>query len=130
MEGNGRDRATIFRAAFEAAVSAGEPVAPWGEVNQVKLTNIFFAGKLPRLLGFDRGPVPLRGGRATLHQGQVYRSGNRETSFAPSYRLIVDLGEETAHTCLPGGPSDRRFSKWYCSELEAWLEGRYKTLHA
>jgi hypothetical protein len=25
-----------------------------------------------------------------------------------------------------GGPSDRRFSKWYCSDLENWIEGRYK----
>ncbi len=127
------DRAALFRAAFEAAVSitgAGEPVEPWGEVNQLRLTNIFFAGKLPRFLGFDRGPVALRGGRATLHQGQVYRDGDRETSFAPSYRLIVDLADDQAHTSLPGGPSDRRFSKWYCSELEAWLEGRYKRLSA
>ncbi len=74
--------------------------------------------------------MPLRGGRATPHQGQIYRAGNRDTSFAPSYRLIVDLAGDEAHTSLPGGPSDRRFSKWYCSELEAWLELRYKTLRA
>ena len=125
---DGRDRAALFYAAFDAA--CGEPVPPWGEVNQVKLTHIFFAGKLPRLLGFDRGPVPLRGGRATPHQGQVYRSAGRDTSFAPSYRLIVDLGDDEAHTCLPGGASDRRFSKWYCSELDAWVEGGIKTLRA
>ncbi len=125
---DGRDRAALFRVAFEAA--CGEPVKPWGEVNQVSLTHIFFAGKLPRFLGFDRGPVPLAGGRATPHQGQVYRSAGRETSFAPSYRLIVDLGDDEAHTSLPGGSSDRRFSKWYCSELDAWVAGRYKTLRA
>ncbi len=124
----GRDRAALFRAAFDAA--ATEPVPPWGEVNRVTLTHILFAGKLPRFLGFDRGPVPLAGGRATPRQGQVYSSGGRVTSFAPSYRLIVDLATEVAHTILAGGPSDRRFSKWYCSELEAWLEGRYKTLRA
>ncbi len=128
LRDDGRDRGVLFRAAFDAA--CGEPVPPWGEVNQVTLTHIFFAGKLPRFLGFDRGPVPLRGGRATPHQGQIYRSGGRDTSFAPSYRLIVDLGDDQAHTCLPGGASDRRFSKWYCSELDAWLEGRYKTLRA
>ncbi len=122
----GRDHAALFRAAFDAA--CGESVPPWGEVNRVTLTNVFFAGKLPRFLGFDRGPVPLAGGRATPNQGQVYRSAGRDTSFAPSYRLIVDLGDEVAHTCLPGGPSDRRFSRWYCSELEAWLDGRYKIL--
>ncbi len=139
---DGRDRDALFRAAAGAACAAagaacaaagaacGEPVPPWGEVNQVTLSHILFGGKLPRFLGFDRGPVPLRGGRATPHQGQVYRSAGRDTSFAPSYRLIVDLGDEVAHTCLPGGASDRRFSKWYCSELDAWLDGRYKTLQA
>ncbi len=124
----GRDRAALVRAAFDAA--RGKPVPPWGEVNQVTLSHIFFAGKLPRFLGFDRGPVPLRGGRATPHQGQVYRGAGRDTSFAPSYRLIVDLGDDQAHTSLPGGPSDRRFSKWYCCELDAWLAGRYKKLRA
>ncbi len=123
-----RDRAALFRAAFEAACA--EPVLPWGEVHRMTLTNIFFAGKLPRFLGFDRGPVSLPGGRATPLQGQVYSSGGRETSFAPSYRLIVDLADDQAHTALAGGPSDRRFSKWYCSELTAWLEGRHKTLRA
>ncbi len=127
-QGDVRDRAGLFRAVFEAA--RGEPVLPWGQVNQVTMNNIFFGGKLPRFFGFDRGPIPLKGGRATPHQGQVYRSGDRDTSFAPSYRLIVDLADDEAQTSLPGGPSDRRFSKWYCSELEDWLAGRYKRLRA
>lgn len=25
-------------------------------------------------------------------------------------------------------PSDRRFSRWYCSELEAWASGKFKRL--
>ena len=38
--------------------------------------------------------------------------------------FIVTTGE----TALPGGPSDRRFSGWYASELDAWADGRYKLL--
>ena len=30
-----------------------------------RMENIFFGGKLPRFLGFDVGPIRLRGGRAT-----------------------------------------------------------------
>jgi penicillin amidase len=29
---------------------------------------------------------------------------------------------------LAGGPSDRRFSKWYVSDLANWQAGRYKTV--
>jgi penicillin amidase len=32
------------------------------------------------------------------------------------------------HTTLAGGPSDRRFSKWYTSDIENWLLGKYKVL--
>jgi len=82
---------------------------------------LLVGGRLPRWAGFDRGPVPLRGGRGTIHQGQIYRSGGRQTSFAPSYRLVTDLAESAVYTCLAGGPSDRRFSRWYASGIADWL---------
>lgn len=122
----GEERDELYRRLIAAALEV-EP-QPWGSCQQLVLTNIFFAGKLPRWLGFDRGPITLRGGRATPHQGQIYRSGGRQTSFAPSFRMVTDLGSDEVHTNLAGGPSDRRFSKWYCSDLESWLEGRYKVL--
>lgn len=92
------------------------------------MTHPLFGGRLPAALGFDYGPIELRGGRATIHQGQVYRSGGRETSFAPSYRLVTEFSEDVAHTCLAGGPSDRRFSGWYTTGIEDWLSGRFKEL--
>jgi penicillin amidase len=92
------------------------------------MRHLLLGGKLPAWLGFDHGPVPLRGNRATIHQGQIYRSGGRETSFAPSYRLVTDFGEPAAHTTLAGGPSDRRFSRWYTSGVEDWAAGRFKVL--
>jgi penicillin G amidase len=92
------------------------------------LENIFFGGKLPRFLGFDRGPITLIGDLATPHQGQIYESAGRKTTFAPSYRMVTDLATDEIHTNLAGGPSDRRFSKWYCSDLDNWINGRYKTL--
>lgn len=101
---------------------------PWGSQNRVMLSHLLFGGRLPRWLGFDRGPIALKGGRATPHQGQIYESAGRKTTFAPSYRFVTDLGEETIESCLAGGPSDRRFSKWYCSDLSRWVRGAYKTL--
>jgi penicillin amidase len=122
----GESREEIYRRVADAALR----IAPksWGEVNQLKLKHLLLGEKLPAVAGFDRGPIPVRGGRATPHQGQIYRSAGRVTSFTPSFRFVTDLSKDAVHTNLAGGPSDRRFSKWYCSDLENWLKGNYKTL--
>ena len=119
-------RGEIFRRVVTAELEV-DP-RPWGDSQEITLSHLLFGGKLPRWLGFDRGPVTLKGGRATPHQGQVYRSGNRVTSFAPSFRFVTDLAEDAVHTNLCGGPSDRRFSRRYCSDLDNWINGRTKTL--
>ena len=92
------------------------------------MRHLMLGGRLPRWFGFDHGPIAIRGGRSTIHQGQIYRAGGRETSFVPSFRMVTDLGEPAAHTALAGGPSDRRFSPWYVSGVRDWLAGRLKRL--
>lgn len=111
-----------------AETLAGPVDRVWGDTQRVTLSHMLFGGKAPRFLGFDRGPITLQGGRATPQQGQIYRSGGRTTSFVPSYRMATDLARDEVHTALVGGPSDRRWSPWYCSDLEAWLRGDYKVL--
>lgn len=113
-----------------AATTVIEPVRPWCDEQRIVLRHLLYGGRLPAFLGFDRGPLPLPGGRATVHQGQVYRAGGRETSFAPSYRFVTDFSEDAAYTCLAGGPSDRRFSRWYASGLRDWLASRLKRISA
>jgi penicillin amidase len=44
--------------------------------------------------------------------------------------MVTDLATDEVHSNLAGGPSDRRFSKWYCSGLKGWIRGEYKTLRA
>jgi len=100
----------------------------WKDENKVVFVNQLFQGKLPAWLGFDTPPIPLAGGRATPRQGQIYVSAGRQTSFAPSVRLIADMNEPILHTCLAGGPSDNRFSRWYKSSVESWVDGTYKQL--
>jgi penicillin amidase len=92
------------------------------------MKHLILGGRYPAWVGFDRGPLVVVGGRATIHQGQIYKSGGRETSFAPSYRFVTALNEPVSHTALAGGPSDRRFSRWYVSDLENWKAGRLKEL--
>jgi penicillin amidase len=118
----GRTREEIWRRAALRALAG--PARPWGDVQQVTLRHLLLGGRLPMSAGFDRGPLPLPGGAGSPSQGQVYRSGGRETSFAPSLRLITDFAEEAVHTALAGGPSDRRFSRWYVSGLADWAAGR------
>ena len=92
------------------------------------MRHLVFGGKLPAFLGFDRGPVTGIGGRAAIHQGQIYRSDNRDTTFFPSYRIVSDLSGYDCRSNIAVGPSDRRFSKWYVSDLENWKKGKYRTL--
>jgi penicillin amidase len=120
----GRD--SIFRRAIDSALE-GETYT-WGEKQQVMMSHMLFGGKLPAWFGFDHGPLTLRGGRATPHQGQIYRSAGRTTTFVASYRLVTDFAEDTCHTNLAGGPSDRRFSPWYVNDVNAWLNGEFKTV--
>ena len=103
-------------------------VKPWGEARLVLIKNIFFDGKLPRILGFDKGPLGIEGNRATIVQGAVYKAHGRQTTFCPSYRIISDLGTSKAETVLAGGASDRRFSPWYSNDLDNWYNFRYKSL--
>ncbi len=120
----GRNRDDLVRRALDTALSV-TPRA-WGEDRKLTLTNIFFGGSLPRFLRIDRGPVTLPGGRATPHQAQIFESAGRKTSFVASFRMLIDLSDEGIRTNMAGGPSDRPFSRWYASDLENWLTGRFK----
>jgi len=121
-----RDLATVYRTAFDRVGDDADQ--RWGDVNRVMMTHILLGGKMPGWAGFDVGPIEIPGGRATPHQGQIYESAGRQTSFAPSFRVMVDMGSPGVFTALAGGPSDRRFSRWYTSDLKRWRRGEYKEL--
>ncbi len=89
---------------------------------------ILLGGRLPAFLGFDLGPFELRGTRATVSQCQAVTIAGRPSVTGASYRMIVDLATDEAHTALPGGPSDRRFSPWYGTGVEDYFAGKMKVL--
>ncbi len=122
----GKKRADLYRGAADIALT--DNPEKWGDNRKVILKNILFDGKLPRFLGFDRGPVTIIGSLATPHQGQIFESAGRLTTFAPSFRMITDMATDDIYTNMAGGPSDRRFSRWYCPDLESWKTGVYKKL--
>ncbi len=123
---DGRPRDELFKKAIKEGLTAAPK--QYGKTRMVTLSHLLFGGKLPRFLGFDYGPISLPGGRATVPQGQIFRSAGRVTTFSPSYRMIADLGERTLHTNIAGGSSDRRFSRWYMNDMENWMKGVYKVL--
>ncbi len=122
----GQTREEIYRNAADRALAA-EP-QEWARDRQIVMAHILLGGKLPGFAGFDRGPLTGIGSRATVHQGQIYTSGGRVTTFMPSFRWVTDMAETFLQSNLAGGPSDRRFSKWYVSDLANWQDGRYKTV--
>jgi penicillin amidase len=100
----------------------------WGDQRILMMNNILLGGRLPRFLGVDRGPIRLPGCRATVVQGGIFHAGGRLTTFAPSYRCVTDLASSEVHSILAGGPSGRPWSRWYASEVSAWVRFGYKTL--
>ncbi len=121
-----RPQDELFRKAIEEGLRV--KAVPYGKTRRIMLSHLLFGGKLPGLMGFDFGPIELPGGRATIPQGQIFKTAGRVTSFSPSYRMIIDMAAGEIHTTLAGGPSDRRFSPWYVNDVINWMKGAYKVL--
>jgi penicillin G amidase len=115
---------------FKLGIDEGLDVEPdsYGSTRSITLSHLLFGGQMPRFLGFDYGPLILPGCRATITQGQLFKNAGRVATFSPAYRFITDLATDEVHTNLAGGPSDRRFSRWYVNDLTNWYEGNYKIL--
>ncbi len=119
-------REDLIRLACDRSLAA--PAPAYGSWHKVLMKNIFFGGRLPRFLGFDHGPVELIGSRATIPQGQIFKSAGRVATYSPGWKFVADFAEEGIRSVLAGGPSDRRFSKWYKSGIKDWQAARYKRL--
>lgn len=122
-----RDKADMIRKAYERLDKKDD--RPWSEINAFRFTNRFFEGhRAGRLLGFHTAEMAMPGNHATPFQGHLFRSAKRESTFAPSYHFVTDLGTDEAWTNLPGGPSEKRFSRYYKIDIQRWSEGAYKFL--
>jgi len=120
-----RSRDEIYRAVLGRMLSS--PPKPYGQTRMVRMRHLLLGGKFPLFFGFDR-MLEMPGNRATVHQGQIFRGGGREMSFAPSLRFLTDMATDEIQITLAGGASDRFLSKWYVNRLQDWIAGRYKVL--
>jgi penicillin amidase len=124
---HGRDKGDVIRKAAESIVL--DTLPPWSEVNYFHFTDRFFGNhQVGRILGFNSRRYPMPGCPATVFQGHVVQTATRESTFAPSYHFVTDLGGNQAWTNLPGGPSENRFSRYYNNDVARWFTGEYKPL--
>ncbi|MFH2129547.1 MAG: penicillin acylase family protein, partial [bacterium] len=65
FEGVERDR--IFREAVAEGLDV--QAAAYGTTRRVMMSHMLFGGQIPRIFGFDQGPIELPGCRATIPQG-------------------------------------------------------------
>ena len=119
----GRSREQIYQMAIDRGLK--EPAVPYSQTRILYIPNIFFGGKLPKIFGFDYGPYEHIGSRATVAQSQIFKAMGYTATFAASYRMIADLDRDELHTNNAGGPSDRRFSKYYTMGIDDWINARY-----
>ena len=121
-----RDRDVIYREAIRVGLKV--KAAPFIRTRRITFFHLLFGGIVPSIVGYDYGPVGLPGGRDALFIARTYGGNNRTGATGPVYRLIADMSEECLYTNMPGGPSDRRFSRWYKSDMRNWFKGVYKKL--
>lgn len=122
----GLKRDDVFRKVLDEALNAIPE--NYGKQHSISIKHMLFGGKLPKFMGYDTDQLEMPGSKGTIFQGQIFKTSGRETSFLPSFRMITDMAGDIIFTNLPGGPSDRRFSKWYTTDLKNWQEGVYKKL--
>jgi penicillin amidase len=122
----GRDRKELFTVAIEEGLNVN--AVRYGDTRKIMLSHLLLGGQLPRIFGYDYGPIEMPGSCATIPQGQIFKTAGRTTTFCPSYRFIADMADEGIHSNIAGGPTDRRFSRWYVNDMKNWLGGVYKIL--
>ena len=123
----GRDKGELIRRAAERA--AAEPATPWRVTNGFHFVNRFFGNWLVgRALGMHTGAIGMPGCHASPFQGHLLKTSTRESTFAPSYHFVTDMGSDVAWTNLPGGPSESALSPFYKNDLARWRNGIYKRL--
>lgn len=124
---HGEKRNQLFKKAIEQGLRV--KAKPYGKKRKIIFSHLIFGGKIPRIFGYDYGPIRLPGSRATIPQAQIMKSSGRKIAVAASYRLIADMARGEMHSNMAGGASERRFSRWYRSDIKNWIKGVYKTLN-
>jgi penicillin amidase len=123
-------RKALVQARLDLAKHLGkDPVTwSWGELHTLTEEHQVLGGPtVPNVVRkvFNRGPVELGGGSSIVNaNGWDASSGNFDVDWAPSMRMVVDLGNLDESTWVTQtGTSGHPFSAHYVDQLDAWAAG-------
>jgi penicillin amidase len=128
-----RSRDDVLRAAMTDAVgelsaSHGDDPASWrwGDLHTVELRNQTLGtgapGPVRRLL--NRGPYELGGGNETVDAAAWFPSSGYEVTWAPSMRMVVDLGDlDSSRWVNQTGASGHAYHGNYVDQAALWARG-------
>jgi penicillin G amidase len=125
-----REAGQVMRTAFGQAVSQlARRLGPvpsswrWARLHRRSIPSLTGAAAL------GIGPYPSGGDPRTVDAAD----GGMDSSFGPSWRLIVDWTgphQAVAEAVYPGGQSGNPASPWYQNLMSYWRHGRYLSLPA
>ncbi len=123
-------RRALVQARLDLAKHLGkDPVTwSWGELHTLTEKHQVLGGStVPDIVRriFNRGPVELGGGSSIVNaNGWDVSSGNFDVNWAPSMRMVVNLGNLDASTWVTQtGTSGHPYSAHYVDQLDAWAAG-------
>jgi len=123
-------RRALVQARLDLAKHLGkDPVTwSWGELHTLTEEHQVLGGPtVPDVVRkvFNRGPVELGGGSSIVNaNGWDASKGNFEVYWAPSMRMVVDLGNLDESTWVTQtGTSGHPYSSHYVDQLDAWAAG-------
>ena len=104
---------TVVSRAFQNTLEElGEDPPEWGDYKRVNIPH------LTRLPAFSTSDLKIGGHKYSLNAMQ--------STFGPSWRMIVELGDEVvAYVTYPGGQSGNPASPFYANRIKEWSEGNY-----
>jgi penicillin G amidase len=114
----GRDAEEVLRGAIERGLN--RPAVPWRRAQRFLRNWLLLDGSEFARLFAGLRLQPLIGSPETVHQGRVLRSGGRISAFAPVWRMLADLGDDSLDCCLNGGPTDQPGRTHYRAGMAAF----------
>lgn len=122
-------RRALVQARLNLTKQVGSQISDWswGKLHTLTVTSRVFGGdSLPSLLRrvFNRGPIPLPGGSAIVNANGWDASKGFQVDWAPSMRMVVDLGDLDASTWVnQTGNSGHPNHPNYVDQLDTWAAG-------
>ncbi len=106
-----RSRSRLFpgRNSIRFTLSIDFSAPPWWPVARVQIK-----------------PIAMPGCHATPFQGHLMTTATRETTFAPTYHFVTDLGTMRHGRICRVAPVRIGFSQWYKTDIPRWIAGEYK----